>query len=822
MYTQKRGIRASVSKTRLNCCPNNLVRHIGWQANRMFHLFVRISTLVSDFARESKKDNEMLQRKHALMMWSFIFALYGINLMHPRISMAQNDPASKKERVRDLYSDTWVGVDGLGRPLPTYKDVGPPRKDRTVGMFYFLTFASGGEGPYDNTKILAAHPDAMKDIHNPAWGPLNMAHYWGEPLFGYYVSDDKSVLRKHAQMLENAGVDTVIFDNSNAVTYDQARNTLCKVWESMRQVGDSTPRIAFLCPFGNPGGIGTMTLRELYDTLYAPDLYPDLWFEWKGKPLVMADPSYAEGNYAPLHEPAQLVQGDSLGQSFTADSTFLEVGGEFPTWNTTGSGMTMVLREKGPNGRILARRRVVNVVDNSTVFVSSAKPVPPGKYYLEVTDPVGQIGWWSYSGNVYDGGTAYEGGDATVGDRTLWIGYSNEAQPVRLSPGGVSATPAQEAAISKKISDFFTFRTPIAPYNIKNPLPDHWAWLQVYPQAPQRDLKGNIEEVTVGVAQNYNATVNNTAPMSVPGAFGRSYHDGREDTRPGAVNWGYNVAEQWKQALKLDPPFIFITGWNEWTAGFMDHWVSWTAPPPIFVDEFNEEYSRDIEPMRGGHGDDYYYQLVSFIRRYKGVRPLPPVKPMPITMNGKFSEWDKVTPEYRDAIGDPVHRNAPGVGQAGPYVNNTGRNDIVAAKVSYDKKYLFFYVRTYKKMTPHTDPDWMLLYINSDANYKTGWLGYDYVVNRHVGENVTSLERNVGGKYQWTSVMNVKYVVRGNQMEIAIPRKAIGIDTLPATIDFKWADNCYAKGDWTDFTLNGDAAPDDRFNYRAKLIREFP
>ena len=40
---------------------------------------------------------------------------------------------------------------------------------------------------------------------------------------------------------------------------------------------------------------------------------------------------------------------------------------------------------------------------------------------------------------------------------------------------------------------------------------------------------------------------------------------------------------------------------------------------------------------------------------------------------------------------------------------------------------------------------------------------------------------------------------------------------LPATIDFKWADRCYAKGDWTDFTLNGDAAPNDRFNYRAVL-----
>ena len=40
---------------------------------------------------------------------------------------------------------------------------------------------------------------------------------------------------------------------------------------------------------------------------------------------------------------------------------------------------------------------------------------------------------------------------------------------------------------------------------------------------------------------------------------------------------------------------------------------------------------------------------------------------------------------------------------------------------------------------------------------------------------------------------------------------------LPAVIDFKWADNIQQTGDASDFTLNGDAAPNDRFNYRATL-----
>jgi hypothetical protein len=54
-------------------------------------------------------------------------------------------------------------------------------------------------------------------------------------------------------------------------------------------------------------------------------------------------------------------------------------------------------------------------------------------------------------------------------------------------------------------------------------------------------------------------------------------------------------------------------------------------------------------------------------------------------------------------------------------------------------------------------------------------------------------------------------------MELAIPRSALGLTKFPATLDFKWADNVQQTGEWSDFTLNGDAAPNNRFNYRAVL-----
>lgn len=81
-----------------------------------------------------------------------------------------------------------------------------------------------------------------------------------------------------------------------------------------------------------------------------------------------------------------------------------------------------------------------------------------------------------------------------------------------------------------------------------------------------------------------------------------------------------------------------------------------------------------------------------------------------------------------------------------------------------------------------------------------------------------SLEQNVGGDFVWSSAGTLLWRVTGNELELAIPWTALGLRSPPATLDFKWADNCIAAGDWTDFTINGDAAPNDRFNYRASRI----
>jgi hypothetical protein len=725
----------------------------------------------------------------SLKLWLFLLLF-----CMPRTGWGQSSHASPPPAAKpawDTFADTWAATDALGRSLPGYAQVGPPRKDRTIGLFYFLwlgAYINGG--PYDISRILAQHPDAMQHADDPLWGPLFAPHHWGEPLFGYYETDDPWVLRKHAQMLADAGVDVIIFDVTNQITYPAYYRALLDAFAEVRRAGGKTPQVAFLCPFWEPRKV----VWELYHDLYGPGLHSDLWFRWQGKPLILADPdgiAESEGN-TQQDTPVPLSPGRTLGQSFTTSKPFVAVGGRFPTWATSHAAMTLTLYETGVGGRALAKQRFSDVSDNAWLSLRLAHPLPPGTYYLEMADAEGTIGWWSDSKDVYADAHAYIDGLKVTGDRTLRIEVVSDTQ--------------------RRIRDFFTFRKPQPDYFKGPTAPDMWSWLEVYPQHVFRNAAGEKEQMSVGVAQN--AIDSRLGSLSEPDARGRNWHGGANDTRPGAVNEGLNFAEQFEHALHEDPRFIFITGWNEWIAGRFAEFAG-VKQPVMFVDEFNQERSRDIEPMRGGHGDDYYYQMVAFIRRYKGVRKPPSAgKPQTIRIDGDFAQWRKVQPEYRDDIGDTAWRDHPGWNNVARYANSTGRNDFVTLKVARDADTLYFYARTRAPITPHTDPHWMMLFLKTGSDPHAGWEGYNFVVNRHViNDNISLLEMSAGG-WNWKPKANVRYRVRGNELQLAIRRTDLGLRRgQPVRLQFKWSDNMQREGDVMEFTVSGDAAPNGRFNY---------
>ena len=102
----------------------------------------------------------------------------------------------------------------------------------------------------------------------------------------------------------------------------------------------------------------------------------------------------------------------------------------------------------------------------------------------------------------------------------------------------------EQTARNREIREFFTFRPGQPVYNKGPERPDHWGWLEIYPQHgfAYDEQSGKYEQMTVGVAQNWSAERGLTA-MNAPNMFGRSYTHQPIEKRNDAVNWGYNFQD---------------------------------------------------------------------------------------------------------------------------------------------------------------------------------------------------------------------------------------------------------------------------------------
>ena len=396
-------------------------------------------------------------------------------------------------------------------------------------------------------------------------------------------------------------------------------------------------------------------------------------------------------------------------------------------------------------------------------------------------------------------------------------------------------------AASPEVREYFTLRTAFWPGTppYKN-TPNAWHWESVYPQTYGFTQDPKVaEQMNVSPAQNMNWETGALELMHTGKARGRGFAKGKQDPSIEAIRQGRNFQEQWDYALKVDPKFIMITAWNEWVAGLTHSMKT----PWVQCDGFNGEFSRDIEPMKGGFGDNFYYQAIANIRRFKGVPEIPHAggKKRTIELDGSFDQWKEVTPEYRGHVGNTIPRNYDGFGRApktrtqgahpdfdgngttwkgqeGPrYTNTTGRNGLQVMKVCRDQEYIYFYVQTEKTITSPTDPNWMMLLIRTGNPANHTWNGYDFIVNRiPPGKFGAVLEKNNGG-WNWLRAADVRFRVEGNQMHLAVPRDVLGLAQDPVTFDFKWLDNIKLPDDVTVLYTDGDTAPSARFRFRYRV-----
>lgn len=396
--------------------------------------------------------------------------------------------------------------------------------------------------------------------------------------------------------------------------------------------------------------------------------------------------------------------------------------------------------------------------------------------------------------------------------RDLWYLHEGKplimAHPECLPEKGICE---RDTELLNEIRNFFTFRPGQPSYGFGPTETRLWGWLEKYPQHKYGQRPdGTCEMMTVGVAQNCNDELlctyfNNKA------TYGRSYthaygHKLLDET---SYKYGYNVEEQWNRAIDCDPDFIFVTGWNEWIMGrWHEPWVKDPNSTQLaFVDQFDLEHSRDIEPDRDGIRDNYYLQLCSNIRRYKGS--VPRSKPSAPKTIHSFEDFDDVLPLYRSERGTTIHRDCRGFGST-YYTNSTGRNNIVAAKTARDDTFVYFMAECADTITEKSGPNHMTLYLNLTGDRSSGWEGYDIAVSRtDTADNGTvAIERY--GISGFETIGSAEYLQEDNKILYKLPRELFGI--RPLDFEFKWADNV-GNDDIMDFYSDGDTAPTGRFNY---------
>lgn len=639
--------------------------------------------------------------------------------------------AAEDATYRDIFPDTWVATDALGRTMPEIAAVGPIKNDqrRVVSIFYITWHGDGlanQKSPYaaDVSKILGTDPAARLDAKHPLWTE-HMFH-WGEPELGYFLSKDEYVIRKDMSMLADAGVDVLIMDVTNAVRYWDEWDVVFPVMQKMKAEGNKVPQFCFWS-FNGPS---ITVVQDLYERIYAQGKYKDLWFYWDGKPLMLYNDNPS------VDSNGQVAQHPNLHYDPAAKTD--------------------------PN------------------HPHYGDPVYTEEFYTDYSQEVKDFFtlrcmWWGY----------YEwAGNRFVGSEDKWsFGYDLGDERVKsMDPDDLvsrhDGTKEQAAVTPAQHPVSLTGKS--------------WTREHGEPELNEYDMP---------------------VPTYVPWL-------GKTVEHP--EGYGIYFQERWDEAIASDPPFIYINDWNEWTAGkyhpaegetfsFMRRDATYR-----FIDQYNAEFNRCVQPMKGGYTDNYYMQMAQNIRRYKGVRPIPELSGLhTIAIDGSFDDWAGVTVEYRDTIGDTVHRDYPGYGGL-HYTDNSGRNDIATSKVAVDADNIYFYVETAQPLTPHTDPNWMLLFIDADIDHETGWCGYDCVVNKNVMDETTTIMRYDASNAEnaWVEAGRVPYRYAVKMLEFAVPRPLLGLDGNTFTFDFHWSDNPGDLDDAISLCTHGDSAPNRRFNYR--------
>jgi len=305
--------------------------------------------------------------------------------------------------------------------------------------------------------------------------------------------------------------------------------------------------------------------------------------------------------------------------------------------------------------------------------------------------------------------------------------------------------------------------------------------------------------VSVSVAQH------TVSKMSMREAnWGRGYDRITGKNLPEQANNGINYQSQWDTVFRYigqngegSVTNTFVTGWNEWIA------IKFTNPDVHFVDCFDKDYSRDLEMMKGGYGDNFYMQTVLNSKKFRyGQKTYYNLPQKTIDIYGGQSEWQSVR-AYKDVAGNAMARDYRGYVSSLHYTDDTNRNDITDTQVIHDSDYVYIRITTAEAITAYTPGDngWMNIWLATQENSS-----FNYVINREYGKL-----SKIDAQGNYTAVTDIELYLDGNTLSVAVPINLLNLKEVPA-FRIRVSDNVDAS-DRMNFYIQGDSAPRGELGY---------
>ncbi|MBQ6082010.1 MAG: hypothetical protein IJK91_05955 [Bacteroidales bacterium] len=363
----------------------------------------------------------------------------------------------------------------------------------------------------------------------------------------------------------------------------------------------------------------------------------------------------------------------------------------------------------------------------------------------------------------------------------------------------------EPGTLEPEILDFFHFFKPNWPSDPT--YPNGFTWIEwKFPQPYHTESK--MMNVTVA-----------SHPM-VPMSFSL--------TRENWINWGrgwspslrQNIAEdvdkgtffqtEWDEAIKADPPMVSVGGWNEWIA-----YKQLYDGEYMLCDAASKEYSRDIEPMKGGYQDAFYLQLIRNIRRYKGssegLRPAQAEHTIDIT--GDASAWKDITYVMNNTDAAFIARNCYGNSQKVHYAQPAPTDKLVEVRVAHDANNIYFYIKGKEAFSmPSMKENWLNIHIGCGEVATKAWESYDYVIGRDINGDKASVEKFNGKGYQTCDAGKATIIRNKDMIQLAVPRSSVGLGS-EKQFYFKVAMGVENPSNIMNTYTSGSAMPMGRLSY---------